>query len=476
MKTKVATLLILSSMSLSAYEGCGSTQNEALSELSNTIHVKVDDNFKQKVKTSNSKVLTSLESFNEDISTSLNVSSFSELQGVVFTNRNNQKCAILSDINLQKSVQNTLKQLHSFSIDALLNKTVKQRAKTIEEQLKKIEFVKAVLKNATQNDLNFLEQLQNQLEEAVDIAIVTFHVNSPYAKIKISGLKHTYTPSQKIVLKADKYSYEVYTSSHEFCPIKGEFEVKKMQIKNEDIKLEKFPTITFSSNKSDVDVHLQGKKVALDTTIVIDQCKGNKSWSMDYRGDKVDGIFNLFAGTNEKINENFLSTQERKEIKTKLTNYSSQRELNINYGYAISDDSHWDQNDRIEVKYFKNLHTYKYGYGLNIGSQKNWASDNINEVEFTLNGRIQIVDELNGKLLHIDNVALVPYVGVSTGVEVKEETVALFRFEAGATFLFTKDLGLNLNTSYDILDKEDFIVSTGLVFSFPLKGHESSWY
>lgn len=457
-----------------AYEGCGGSNKEALASLSTSIYVSVEDNFKKNTKTSSSNSLFSLDTFYEDVSVEMKQTSFVELSGVEFKDSGSKKCATIDEENLRSSAMKSFKDVKMFSVKDLPEDNAQNRAQMIDKQINKIKFVQFALKNSlTEDESILLDKKAKDLLQQVDFAIVSFHSESPYTSVKLSGDSKSYPTSKKIILKAGKYSFTA-TNGDDHCPTSGEFTLENMGNKQVDIAFEKYPTISFSSNKSTAVAYLQDTRIGLDKNEIIKQCSGTISWRIEYEDQKKSGSFDLSPGASEDISESFLSQEDEKNIIDMIGVYSSSNEININYGYASTDNNEWDDEKRIEFRYFKNNEAYKYGLGLNLGAQKSWSGSNIHEVELTLNGRVQLTDKIDGTLLHLGNSALIPYIGASAGFdlnpymdsEVPEEFVYMFRLEAGTNLLFTKRLGLNLNFSYDLGEKEDYIVSMGLVFGF----------
>ena len=471
MLKKIVIFLVLLSMSLEAYEGCAPSKKEALSELNGAISVRVVDKVETKTE---SKFSAFFESVTQSDTTQSEQKSFAILNGVQYKKKNKEWCASVTQENLQLSAKNLLTQIKVFSVDDLSQEDIQKRAASIEQKLNEIRFIRAVYSNLSESDSKILQDKVNEMEKQVDFGVVSFYSNSPYTTIKISGINKTFQTSQKIILKAGRYSYEATATKAKFCPVVGELDLDVMQSQKEEIEFLAYPTISFSSNKNDAKAFLDGKEVALDKNIEVPNCSGTLNWSMKYDDQKEEGEYKLSPGFHESVSEDFLSAQDKQNVTKMIQKYAQSSEVNLNYSYASANDLLWDKTKRIEFRYFKNTGTYKYGFGANLGTQNSWSIANLTEVELTLNGRIQIADLINGKLLHVGNLPLIPFVGASLGVELNpylHDTVPdafyyMFRVEGGSTLLFTKDLGLNLNLSYDLADKKDFILSLGLVFSF----------
>jgi len=468
---KVVIFLVFISMSLEAYEGCAPSKKEALSALNGAISVKVLDKVETKTE---SKFSAFFESVTQSDKTQSEQKSFAVLNGVEYKKKGNEWCALVTQKNLQLSAKNILAQIKVFSVDDISKEDIQRRASIIEEKLGQIEFVKAVYNGLSTNDLKILQNKVNEMESKVNFGVVSFYSSSPYTSIKISGINKTFKTSQKIILKAGRYSYEASATNAKLCPVVGELELDVMESQKEDIEFLGYPSISFSSNKNDAQAFLDGKKVSLDQNVEIPKCSGTINWSIKYNDQKEEGSYALSPGFHESVSEDFLSSQDKQNVVKIMEKYTKSDEINLNYAYASASNEFWDKTKRIELRYFKNLSTYKYGFGVNLGTQDSWSLENLTEIELTINGRIQIADLFNGKLLHIGNLPLVPFVGASLGVEVNpylddnmpDEFYYIFRVEGGSTLLFTKDLGINMNLSYDLSNKEDFIISLGLVFSF----------
>lgn len=293
---------------------------------------------------------------------------------------------------------------------------------------------------------------------------------SDYKGLKVTLNNKNYKVGSKTyTLKPGKYSYTVTSSDPHVCPHDGSFHLSIGENYQEELDVDSAATISFKSNKSRAKVQLNAKNVSFNKPYFLDCDKDHADWSIEYGDIQESGTYSYSAGDTEVITKNFLNEKERKKILERMESYSQRKEFSLNYGYAVSDKEDWNKENRLEFRYFQNHHTYKFGYGVNFGTPKDWKFKDINEVELMVSGRLQLVEALGNEPLHISTVGIVPYIGINTGFDISDvfdgDTYAIFRIETGSTFLITKDLGLSLNLAYDVADKEDFIATFGFVFA-----------
>ena len=451
-----------------AYEGCGVNKKEALNNLSSTIYVNINSKFHKEQKL---KVGFFDDSYKETINNEVTQTSVLTLKNVKYVKKNNQICAIISKDDVKKSAEADLLFLESLNIDNLPD-DFNAKQKEIEKILPKISFVKAVLK-LDKNRLKKLNKLETELKNFTHKGVVTFSLNIPNAKIKIAGQNGVFTPSTPILLPADNYSYKIEAEGK--CPIEGSFKIEAKKIITISKNLENYPIIKFSSNKDNVLVKLDGKVVKLDEPQILKRCNGTAVWSMSFENQKEQGSIQLEAGLEKSIEKSFISLYELKKLQEKIEFYTHSAEITINYGYGFSDKKEWDDEKRLEFRKFNNYGVVKFSFGILTGSQGEWTAKEMNELEMAIGVRLQLPSAMD-TIFHISKVPIIPYIGVEGGWDFYKfidsgdlaigDITSILRGTAGVTFLFNKQLGLNIEYSKDFATKEDNIITAGLVLSF----------
>jgi hypothetical protein len=352
-----------------------------------------------------------------------------------------------------------------------LPKDFKQKQKTISNLLSKISFVKATLTLNT-NQINKLNQLEKNLKDLANMAEVVFNVNIPNAKIKISGINKTYQPSTPILLSQGEYSYTITAPNK--CPVSGEFTIKAKESFTINKDLGDYPTITFTSNQKNVNIRLNGSRVPLNTPKTLKKCEGKAVWSMSFEDQVENGEIDLEPNMKETINQDFTPKLAMKKIKEKVKYYTHSKEVTINYGYTLSDTKEWDSNKRLELRTFNNYGIYKLGFGILAGTQSKWTAKDMDELEVMISARVQI-PEIFDTTLHIYRMPIIPYFGVEDGWDIYkfidnnykiDDITSIVRGTIGATFLFHKQFGINIEYSHDFMEKKDYIFSAGVVLDY----------
>jgi len=462
---KLIMLSIITSFALS-YEGCGVDKKEALNNLSSSIYVSVSNKFKKEEKLS----IGFLTTFDKNIKNESTQTSNLTLKNVKYRNKNGKVCAYVSKEDVQKTAKEDLKYLMNFKSNNL-PKDFKQKQKTISNLLSKISFTKAILTLNT-NQINKLNQLEKNLKDLANMAEVVFNVNIPNAQIKISGIDKTYQPSTPILLSQGEYSYTITAPNK--CPVSGEFTIKAKDSFTINKDVGDYPTITFTSNQKNVNTKLNGKNVPLDTPQTLKKCEGKAVWSMSFEDQVENGEIDLEPNMKETINQDFTPKLAMKKLKEKVNYYTKSKEVTINYGYALSDDKEWDSNKRLEIRTFNNYGIYKLGFGILAGTQNSWTAKDMDEFEVMISARVQI-PELFDTTLHIYRMPIIPYFGIEGGWDIYkfidknyhiDDITSVVRGTMGATFLFHKQFGLNIEYSHDFMEKKDYIFSVGVVLDY----------
>ena len=462
---KLVILPIITSFALS-YEGCGVDKKEALNNLSSSIYVNVNNKYQKQENLS----VGLIDSFNKNIKAETTQTSNLTLKNVKYYNKNGKVCAYVSKEDVQKAAKEDLKYLLSFKTDNL-PQNFTQKQKIISNLLSKISFIKAIL-SLDENTISKLNELEKQLKDLSNSGEVIFNTNIPNAKIKISGINKTFQPSTPILLPKGEYSYTITAPNK--CPVNGEFTIKTKDSFTINKDLGDYPTITFTSNQKNVDVKLDGKNVPLNTPQTLKKCEGKAVWSMSFEDQLENGEIELEPNMKETINQDFTPRLAMKKLKEKVDYYTKSKEVTINYGYAISDDKEWDSNERIEVRFFNNYGIYKLGFGVLTGTQTKWTAKDMDELEVMLSARVQI-PEIFDKTLHIYRMPVIPYFGIEGGWDIYkfidknydvDDITSIVRGTVGATFLFHKQFGINIEYSHDFMEKKDYIFSAGVVLDY----------
>ena len=457
-------LLIFLVILANAYEGCGDNKKEALNNLSETIYVKVSNNFQKEASYSKNMFF---EFFSKNIKTQSSQSSDVVLKNVTFTKKGNLICASITKDDLLKTAQATKKELINFDLTNLPAEfTLKQ--KKAKELKSKISFVKAVLGNElTSNEIRKLDKLQKKLNNILNKAEVIFDVNIPNAKIKVSGIKGEIHPSQPVVLQPGSYSYSVKVAGK--CPASGDFEIEKGKIKHIKVNLGDYPQITIRANVNAI-AKINGKSVPLNTPVTMKKCSGAAVYVATYEGDKDSGTVNLEPNLKKEIDTSFLTRAQKKALKEIQTAYNKAKGVVLSYGYAVSDNKEWDSEKRITLRYFQNYGIYQLGSSLVTGTQNKFTAKSMNELEILFNFKVQL-SEFNGNPLRIKSFLFVPYIGIDGGWDIYKfadggslsDNSNIIRGNVGFNIVFHKQLGINFEYAKGFKDKEDSVFSIGLI-------------
>jgi len=466
---KILSLVAIASLSL-GYEGCGIDKKEALNALSQSIYVNVNNKFQKKEKLT----LGIFDSFDKNVESETTQTSNLTLKNVKYINKNGEVCAVVSKKDVEDSAKSELKILKNFKLSNL-PQNFKDKQKTIATLLNKINFVKAVLK-LDANTLNKLTSLEKQLKDAANEGEIIFNTNLPNATIKIAGINKEFKPSTPILLPAGEYSYEI--SAPDKCPITGKFIVKAKESFTINKDLEDYPVITFTSNQKNVNVRLNGSRIALNTPKTIKKCDSKAVWSMAFEDQVESGEIELKPGLKETINQDFTPRLAMKKLKEKVKYYTHSKEVTISYGYAVTneDEDEWDSEKRIEVRQFNNYGIYKLGFGILAGTKTNWTARDMNELEVAISARVQL-PEIADTTLHIYRMPIIPYIGVEGGWDIYKfidkfsnydinNITSIIRGTVGITFLLHKQFGFNVEYSHDVLEKRDHVFTAGIVMDF----------
>ena len=98
----------------------------------------------------------------------------------------------------------------------------------------------------------------------------------------------------------------------------------------------------------------------------------------------------------------------------------------------------------------------------------------MDELEVMISARIQI-PEIFDTTLHIYRMPVIPYFGVEGGWDIYkfidknydvDDITSIVRGTVGATFLFHKQFGINIEYSHDFMEKKDYIFSAGVVLDY----------
>ena len=452
------------------YEGCGVNKKEALNALSQTIYVNVQNNFKKEEKLSTGF----FDSFSKNIQNESSQTSALTLKNVKYINKNGEVCAIVNKKDVKNSAKEDLKLLNTFKTSDLPT-NFKQKQQMINQLLAKINFVKAVLTLDNQT-ISKLTSLEKKLKDLANSGEVVFNTNIPNAKIKISGINKTFSPSTPIELPAGEYSYTITAPNK--CPISGNFSVEAKNSFTINKDLGDYPVLTFTSNQKYVNLLLNGKHTKLNKPITLKKCDDKATWSMSFEDQIENGEIDLKPGMKETINQDFTPRLAMKKMKEKVKYYTHSKEVTINYGYAITnkENSQWDSEKRLEVRQFNNYGIYKLGFGILTGTQNEWTAKDMNELEIAISARLQL-PEIADTTLHIYRMPVIPYVGIEGGWDIYKfidkfsdydlnNITSILRGTAGVTFLLHKQFGLNIEYSHDMIEKRDYIFSAGIVMDF----------
>jgi len=241
-------ILLLSSLIVIiwGYEGCGVDKKEALNNLSKTIYVNIENQFKKDEKVEKGV----FNYFSSSVENSSIQTSSLTLKNVKFSSKGGEVCAYISKGEVYNIAKQSLKEIENFSISDLSDEFEKK----LEEGRKiisKIEFVKAILKLSSYQ-LKKLNTLEKQLKDLSIKGEVVFNVNIPNADIKISGKDKLFSPSKPILLNEGEYAYTI--TAPNFTEATGVFDViagQKREIKvelNSILDIQKWEDFQFLQN------------------------------------------------------------------------------------------------------------------------------------------------------------------------------------------------------------------------------------
>ncbi len=465
-------LILLSSIAVLglAYEGCGLTKKDALNSLSSSIYVSVNNQFSKNEEVHNGF----LDYFSKSIKATSTQSSNVVLKNIKYIQKNNEWCAEVSKKDVIASAKESLKYLMSFNINDL-PKSFNEKQKTIKDILSKIAFVKAIL-TLKQSEISKLNKLEKQLKDLSNIGEIIFNTNIPNAKIKISGIDKTYTPSTPIDLPAGEYSYTITAPNK--CSINGNFTIKAKEVFTINKDLGDYPVLTFTSNQKNTKFKLNGKFVSLSKPITLNQCEGEANWIATFENQTENGKVELKPNLKDTISQDFTSRIQMKKIKEKINYYTKSKEVVISYGYGFTTSDkqkEWDSEKRLEIRQFNNYGIYKLGFGLLMGTQNEWTIKDMNEAEIAISARLQL-PQIADTTLHIYSIPTIPYIGIEGGWDFYKffdkmnydtnDITGIIRGTTGITFLFNKQFGINVEYSHDFGEKKDNIITTGIVMDF----------
>jgi len=467
-------LLLSSVVSLIfAYEGCGVNKKEALSNLSNSIYVEISNNFQKKESYSKNSFF---EFFSKNVKNKTSQTSHVILKNVKFIKKNNLICATISEKDLLQSAYTAKKELLNFKLSNLPD-DFELKYKKAKELKNKIAFVKAVLGNKLKPyEIDKLNRLEKSLDKVLNLSEVVFNVNIPNAKIKISGINRTFSPSQPIILREGSYSYKVEVAGK--CPSEGSFLVKKGEIKKIDVNLGDYPQIIIKSNVNAI-AKINNKPVPLNAPYTIHKCKGAAIYQVIFDGDKESGTIDLTPNLKKEINANFLTREEKKALREVENYYQKAKGVEILYGYGISKNKEWDKEKRIAIKRFNNYGIYQFYNEVVFGTQNSVTLNELNEFELLIGGRLQL-SEFNGKILRIGSFLFVPYLDIQGGWDfykffkdgfknsywASANITSMVRGGLGFNIMFHRQFGVDFKYAHDFVEKRDNIFSGGLILQF----------
>ena len=456
-----------------SYQECGKDKKEALNNLASSIYTQVSNNFQKEESYSQNSFFNF---FSKNIKTEVSQTSNVTLQNVHFFKQNGFVCAEISKEDLIKSALAAKKDVLNFNLSDLPT-DFKLKLKKAKELNNKISFVKIVLGNRLSSyELRKLNSLQKKLNDILNKSEVIFNVNIPNAKIKISGIDKTFSPSEPIILNEGSYSYEIKVNGK--CPVTGNFTVKKGEIKKVDAVLGDYPQIVINSKVNAV-ATINKTPVPLNTPYTIKKCSGAAIYEIRYQGDTESGTINLAPNLKKEISANFLTAKEKKALNRAKNVYEKAKGIEISYGYALSDNEKWDKDKRISVKGFRNYGIYQLGAGITAGSQEKFTAKAMNEAELFASFRIQ-VPEYQDTPLRIGSFLFVPYIGVDGGWDfykfVKDisdkgywkgsNITTIVRGNIGFNIMLHRQLGIDVKYSHDFMEKKDNILSAGLIMQY----------
>jgi len=387
------------------YEGCGVNKKEALTALSQSIYVNIDNQFSK-----NEEVHQGLiDFFSKSVTNTTSQSSNLTLKNVKFENKNGEVCAVVDKKDVEASAKQTLNYLNGFSIDDLPSE-FKAKQKEIKSVLSKIAFTKAIL-NLDKNEIKKLNNLEKKLKDLANKGAVVFSLNIPYAEIKISSQDKTFTPSDTILLPAGKYSYKI--TANGYAEKIGEFVVTPGKEINITATLESLKEKKSAEEKSKYFTKATELDISYGYAITTDH---NPEWD----------------------------AQKRIEVRS-FKNYGIYK---LGFGVLAGTDTHWTAKamDELELVLsarvqFPELFDTQFNIGSvaflpYVGVEGGWDV-------------YKYLDNLNqGRAVSADDITTV------------------VRGSLGTTILIHKQFGFNIQYAHDFMEKKDHIISAGIVMDF----------
>ena len=295
-------ILLLSSLIgvIFGYEGCGIDKKEALNNLSKTIYVNIENQFKKDEKVEKGI----FNYFSSSVENSSVQTSALTLKNVKFSSKGGEVCAYISKGEVYNIAKQSLKEIENFSISDLSDEFEK-KLKEGRKIISKIEFVKAILKLSSYQ-LKKLNTLEKQLKDLSIKGEVVFNVNIPTADIRISGKDKLFSPSKPILLNEGEYAYTI--TAPNFTQATGVFDVIAGQ--KREIKVELNSILDIQKWEEKVDFYQNSKEIDLSYGYAT---SNNKKWDNKKRIELKSfnnlGIYKMGWGISAGTENNWTAQQ-----------------------------------------------------------------------------------------------------------------------------------------------------------------------
>ena len=431
LKRIIVLSFMLLSTSLTAndeyWEGCGATQEEARSELSQNILVKVDVRVSSDIESS---WFGGFESVSESTSSSNKTSSTLALNDLEsYKNKDGQECVKVNKKKLETFAKNKHKNLEKdYSLESLPTE-VKQKASTIDNWLSSLMFLRGlteVFSDLNQGEVNAKIKALKDIRKDIHLQSVTINlVATKRGRYTLKIGNKVVEPSKPIYLKATKHTFSVEGSN--ICRFSSEFDLQKNQNLPITIDLDKqaYPKFVISANKDKgVVFKFDGKEQILGSTITHNKCTGDVNYKLTYsdgQPEVIDETITLEPNLNYSESYTFTSKEELSKLKTLAESFRSATRLEIEYYSSTPSNSVYgtfDQMNNIRISKLKYKGWERTGWSLAYGTAKNDSSS----LEIGYLFAIQMPTYgAQDKSFNIGSFAvLVPYIGFQTGLAYNE--------------------------------------------------------
>lgn len=389
---------------------------------------------------------------------------------VKITEKNNQKCASISEKALKNSVTAKAYELSKKDISEFKNNF----ATTLGE----IDFVLQYGKkyNIPTQTIDALLDLKKGLQKKEKMGFVTFKSAVQEFRVSVDGVM--INSFEEFEIEHGHHTYKATT--HGKCDVSGSFDVTKGEHITQEVVFGNYPKIVIGSTKpmTDVTLMIDGKEAIIGQEVEIARCEGSVAYKADYKqvygeDQSVGGDIALSQNLVKRVDVDFLSKDDIDNLKNMVANYKKSALKSFDYGVGMSGVKSYLFTQKLYFHDYKVRDFLRYGMSWEYGFGK--AFGEVKEFNFIYHGLIEFPYFGNKSIpFHINKVVFVPYLGAGVGLgyhpslpfETIVKNYTIMQTITGADVMLASKFGIALNIVKNFTMQESIELNIGLSLLF----------